>query len=179
MSRIGKSPIKIGKGVKVDVKGKTVKVEGPVGKMEVVLAEEVNARLEGDTIYVDRRDDERRARSMHGLFRTLVNNAVVGCGEGFKRELEINGVGYRAAAQGQILNLSMGFSHPVEFPIPKGVTVAVDKQTKITLSGADKQLLGETAAKIRAVRPPEPYKGKGIKYAEETVRRKAGKAAGK
>lgn len=179
MSRIGKMPIKVPKGVKVAMAGTDLKVEGPVGKMLIKIPVEVKTRLEGDTLHVDRASEERRERSFHGLFRTLISNAVTGVSTGFKRELEINGVGYRAAVQGQVLNLSMGYSHPVEFKIPAGIKVEVDKQTKITLTGADKQLLGETAAKIRGVRPPEPYKGKGIKYAEEVVRRKAGKTASK
>lgn len=179
MSRIGKLPVKIPKGVKVDLKGVDLKVEGPVGKMHLKLPPEVKAKVEGETLLVERTGEEARHRSFHGLYRTLVANAVNGCATGFKRELEINGVGYRAAVQGQVLNLSMGYSHPVEFKLPAGIKAEVDKQTKIVLTGADKALVGEIAAKIRAVRPPEPYKGKGIKYAEETVRRKAGKAAGK
>lgn len=179
MSRIGKMPIKVPKGVKIAMSGADLKIEGPIGKMSIKIPAEVKTRLEGETLHVDRASEERRERSFHGLFRTLISNAVTGVSTGFKRELEINGVGYRAAVQGQMLNLSMGFSHPVEFKIPAGIKVEVEKQTKITLTGADKQLIGETAAKIRGVRPPEPYKGKGIKYAEEVVRRKAGKTASK
>jgi large subunit ribosomal protein L6 len=179
MSRIGKKPVLVPKGVKVALNGKDLKVEGPVGKLSLALPVEIKVRIEGDTVHVDRAADDRRHRSFHGLYRTLVSNAVFGVSTGFKRELEINGVGYRAAVQGQVLNLSMGYSHPVEFKLPAGVKAEVDKQTRIVLTGADKQVLGETAAKIRSVRPPEPYKGKGIKYAEETVRRKAGKTAAK
>ncbi len=178
-SRIGKLPVKVPKGVKVAQSGATLNFEGPIGKMSVTLPAEIAAQIEGDEIKVMPTGETRRHKAFHGLFRTLVNNAAVGCGTGFQRELEINGVGYRAAAQGQTLNLTVGFSHPVEFKLPPTIKVEVDKQTRIILKSADKQLLGEMAAKIRGVRPPEPYKGKGIKYAEETIRRKAGKAAGK
>ena len=179
MSRIGKTPIKIPSGVKVALSGADVKVEGPNGKLAVNLPAEVKAEIDGDELRVLRQGETRRHRAFHGLFRSLVNNAVVGCGTGFKRELEINGVGFRAAVKGETLNLTLGFSHPVDFPIPKGVKAEVEKQTRIILQGADKALVGETAAKIRSLRPPEPYKGKGIKYADEVVKRKAGKAAGK
>jgi large subunit ribosomal protein L6 len=179
MSRIGKKPIKIPKGVKVDLKGAELKIEGPVGKLHITLPPEIKGKLEGDVLSVEPTGTERRHESFHGLYRTIVNNAVTGVSQGFKRELEINGVGYRAAVQGSVINLSMGYSHPVEFKLPAGIKAEIDKQTRIILSGADRQVLGETAAKIRAIRPPEPYKGKGIKYIEETIRRKAGKTAGK
>jgi large subunit ribosomal protein L6 len=139
-------PIPVPKGVKVDLKGADLKVEGPNGKLQLKIPGEVKARVEGDTILVEPTGDERRHKSFHGLYRTLVNNAVVGVSQGFKRELEINGVGYRAAVQGQVLNLSMGYSHPVEFKLPAGVKAEVDKQTRIILSSADKQLVGEMAA---------------------------------
>lgn len=179
MSRIGKSPVTVPAGVKVSMKDAEFTAEGPKGKMSVTIVPEIQVKVDGDTVNVVRLGETRQHRAFHGLFRTLVNNAVVGVSTGFTRILEINGVGYRAAVQGDVLNLSMGFSHPVAFKLPKGIDAAVEKQTRITLSGYDKQVLGETAAKIRAVRPPEPYKGKGIKYAEEVIQRKAGKAAGR
>jgi large subunit ribosomal protein L6 len=179
MSRIGKMPIVVPKGVKVAMAGADLKVDGPLGKLTIAIPPEVRTRVEGESLLVERTGEERRHRSFHGLYRTLISNAVTGVSVGFKRELEINGVGYRAAVQGQVLNLAMGYSHPVEFKLPAGVKAEVDKQVRIILTGPDKQVLGETAAKIRGVRPPEPYKGKGIKYAGEVIRRKAGKTAGK
>lgn len=179
MSRIGKKPVVVPKGVKVALEGTAFKVEGPVGKVTVEIPPQVSVKMQGDTIAVHRQGEERQHRAAHGLVRTLIANAIEGAVKGWKRELEINGVGYRAAVQGQVLNLAMGFSHPVEFKLPPGIKAEVDKQTRITLTGADKALVGETAAKIRAIRPPEPYKGKGIKYVEEVIRRKAGKAAAK
>ncbi len=161
------------------MQGREFRAEGPKGKLALTIPVEIDVKIDGDTVSVTPNGDTRRHRAFHGLMRTLVNNTVVGVSEGFKRELEINGVGYRAAVQGDVLNLNMGFSHPVEFKLPAGIKAEVEKQTRIIITGADKQVVGETAAKIRAVRPPEPYKGKGIKYAEETIQRKAGKAAGR
>ena len=178
MSRIGKKPIIIPAGVKVAVNGLTMQVEGPKGRLERVLHDQVDVRLEADQIQVSPKDP-RSGGSLQGLTRTLVANMVEGVTKGFTRGLEINGVGYRAELKGATLNLALGYSHPVEYPLPDGVKAEVEKQTKITLTGIDKELVGATAAKIRSFRPPEPYKGKGIKYADERILRKAGKAGAK
>lgn len=178
MSRIGKKPIIIPAGVKVALNGQTVKVEGPKGRLERVLHDQVDVRIEADQIAVSPRNP-KAGSSLQGLTRTLVANMVEGVTKGFTRGLEINGVGYRAELKGTTLNLALGYSHPVEYALPAGVSAEVDKQTKITLTGIDKELLGATAAKIRSFRPPEPYKGKGIKYADERILRKAGKAGAK
>jgi large subunit ribosomal protein L6 len=175
MSRIGKLPIKIPEKVKVVVDGLTVRVEGPKGKLDVPIHREVIVEVEDGQVLVRRPNDERLARSLHGLTRTLINNAVKGVTDGFESILEIHGVGYRADLKGRVLNMSLGFSHPVDFEIPEGVSCEVDKQNRVILRGVDKHLVGMTAAQIRAVRPTEPYKGKGIKYADEKVRRKVGK----
>ncbi len=177
MSRIGKMPIVLPDKVKVAVDGKTIRVEGPKGKSQLTLAPQnpCQVALDGKTLKVERPDDSRDARAMHGITRTLVANMVRGVSTGFERQLEINGVGFRAEVKGKEVHFTLGFSHPVVFPLPEGVTAEVDKQTRVVIRGADKHLLGLTAAKIRALRPPEPYKGKGIKYAEETIRRKQGK----
>jgi large subunit ribosomal protein L6 len=176
MSRIGIQPIDIPSGVKVDLAGNTVKVKGPKGELETSLREEVSVEVDGSVIRVSRRDDSRQARSLHGLTRTLISNMVKGVSEGFEKRLEIVGVGYRAEAKGTFLNLSLGYSRPINYAIPKGVTASVEKLTSVILKGADKQLVGQVASDIRDFRPPEPYKGKGIKYADEVPRRKAGKA---
>jgi large subunit ribosomal protein L6 len=178
MSRIGKKPIIIPAGVKVALNGRTVKVEGPKGRLERELHELVEIRVEADQIQVDP-PNQRTGGALQGLTRTLVANMVDGVTKGFTRGLEINGVGYRAELKGTTLNLALGYSHPVEYPLPAGVSAEVEKQTKITLTGIDKELVGATAAKIRSFRPPEPYKGKGIKYADERILRKAGKAGAK
>jgi large subunit ribosomal protein L6 len=178
MSRIGKKPIIIPAGVKVALSGRTVRVEGPKGRLERELHEQVAIRVEADQIQVDP-PNQRTGGALQGLTRTLVANMVDGVTKGFTRGLEINGVGYRAELKGTTLNLALGYSHPVEYPLPAGVSAEVEKQTKITLSGIDKELVGATAAKIRSFRPPEPYKGKGIKYADERILRKAGKAGAK
>jgi large subunit ribosomal protein L6 len=178
MSRIGKKPIIIPAGVKVALSGRTVKVEGPKGRLERELHDQVEIRVEADQIQVIP-PDQRTGGALQGLTRTLVANMVDGVTKGFTRGLEINGVGYRAELKGTTLNLALGYSHPVEYPLPAGVSAEVEKQTKITLSGIDKELVGATAAKIRSFRPPEPYKGKGIKYADERILRKAGKAGAK
>ena len=175
MSRIGKKPIALPKGVTATVEGKTVKVKGPKGELKVKLVDEVDASVGADGVTVTPRKDMERAAQMWGLSRTLVNNLVVGVTKGFEQKLEINGVGYRAAVQGKNLNLQLGFSHDVAYPIPQGITIAAEKPTALTVSGIDKQLVGQVAAEIRAYRPPEPYKGKGVKYAEEHIRRKEGK----
>lgn len=178
MSRIGKQHIPVPTGVNVAVQSGSVQVKGPKGTLSAKLGPLVDVKVEGQTIAVDRRDDSRESRSAHGLTRQLVANMVHGVSTGFQRVLEINGVGYRAESKGKAIQLALGYSHPILFPLPDGVQAKVDKQVVITLEGADRQLLGEVAAAIRKLRPPEPYKGKGIKYAEERIRRKAGKAVG-
>ena len=178
MSRIGRLPIKLPQGVKVYLADKSVRVEGPKGKLTSALPEDVEIVIESDVIKVSRKSDDKNVRALHGLTRKLIANMVEGVGQGFRRVLEINGVGYRAEVKGQALHLTLGYSHPVVFPLPPGVTASVERQTVITLQSADKRLLGETASHIRGLRPPEPYKGKGIKYQEETIHRKAGKAVG-
>ncbi len=178
MSRIGRMPITVPGGVKVHVADGTVRVEGPKGKLARTLPREVTVAVEGSTVNVGRTEETRRARGVHGLSRRLVANMVEGVSKGFTRTLEINGVGYRAESKGNVLQLALGYSHPIAFQLPAGITAKVDRQVVITLEGADRELLGQVAAALRELRPPEPYKGKGMKYAEETIRRKAGKAAG-
>jgi large subunit ribosomal protein L6 len=175
MSRIGKKPVPLPKGVTASVDGKLVKVKGPKGELSVKLVPQVEAKVEADGITVTPNLDMDRARQMWGLSRTLVNNLVVGVTTGFQQKLEINGVGYRAAVQGKNLNLQLGFSHDVAYPIPAGITITAEKPTQLTVAGIDKQLVGQVAAEIRNYRRPEPYKGKGVKYAEEHIRRKEGK----
>jgi large subunit ribosomal protein L6 len=177
MSRVGKLPIHLEKTVKASVTGSTVKVEGPKGKLEMSLHPGFTAEVKDSEILVKRPGDTSEERAIHGLMRKLVANMVEGVGKGFSRVLEINGVGYRAEAKGQQVNLTLGYSHPIVYQLPAGVTAKVEKQVTVTLESADRQLLGTVAAQIRELRPPEPYKGKGIKYATETIRRKAGKAA--
>ncbi len=177
MSRIGKMAIAVPQGVKVHVADGTVRVEGPKGKLTRSLIPLAGVKVDGSTVTVNRTDDSRAARGAHGLTRRLVANMVEGVSKGFTRGLEINGVGYRADARGNVLFLTLGYSHPIAYQLPAGVTAKVDKQTVVTLEAADRELLGQVAAQIRGLRPPEPYKGKGVKYAGETIRRKAGKAA--
>lgn len=179
MSRIGKLPIAIPAGVKVIYNAPEIKVEGPKGKLSRNIGEGVAIDVTAQAITVTRNDDTIKSRSAHGLTRTLINNMVVGVSKGFETLLEINGVGYRAEVKGNVLNLALGFSHPVNFELPAGITVEVEKMTKLKVMGIDKEVVGETAAKIRAFRPPEPYKGKGVKYADETILRKAGKTGKK
>ncbi len=179
MSRIGKAPITVPSGVEVTIAGRTVTVKGPKGTLTREVPGEITVRKEESTLLVERPNDERQNRAMHGLSRTLVNNMVVGVTEGFAKELDIVGVGYRAEAQGQNLRLALGFSHPVIVPAPAGITFEVPAQTKIIVKGIDKELVGQVAADIRAIRKPEPYKGKGVRYANERVLRKAGKAGKK
>jgi large subunit ribosomal protein L6 len=178
MSRIGKKPIPIPQGVKVQVTDGTVRAEGPKGKLSQPIPVPLSATVDGTTLTIGRPDDDRRVRALHGLTRALVANMVTGVKDGFERKLEIVGIGYRAQMQGKAIQLALGYSHPVIFPLPEGVTAEIDKQVAITLRGADKALLGQTAAKLRALRKPDPYKGKGIRYAGEYVRRKVGKKAG-
>ena len=175
MSRIGKHPVPIPDGVTVEISGRQVTAKGKLGELHVTLMEEVEVKRDGDQIVVRPRDDSDRAQQMWGTARSVVNNLVTGVAEGFNRGLEINGVGYRAQLQGKDLVLQLGFSHEVRYPVPEGITVQCPDQTHIAVSGADKQRVGQTAAEIRAFRPPEPYKGKGIKYADEYVMRKEGK----
>ena len=178
MSRIGRLPITLPNGVKLHVNEGMVRVEGPKGTLSRPLAPEVTVTTEGNTVTLSRADDSRRARGMHGLMRKLLANMVEGTGKGFQRVLEITGVGYRAEARGTVLHLTLGYSHPIAYQLPAGISAKVERQVVITLEGADRELLGQVAAAVRELRPPEPYKGKGVKYAEETIRRKAGKAAG-
>jgi large subunit ribosomal protein L6 len=178
MSRIGKQPIRIPQGVKVQVDGLTVRAEGPKGKLAQPVPTGLTPRLADGTIVIDREGEDRRVRALHGLARALVANMVTGVKDGFERKLEIVGIGYRAQMQGKSIQLALGYSHPVLFALPDGVTAEIDKQTAITLRGPDKAVLGQTAAKLRALREPDPYKGKGIRYAGEVVRRKVGKKAG-
>jgi len=178
MSRIGRKPISIPQGVKVQVEAGLVRAEGPKGRLSQAMPVGLNARIEKNEVIIGRLGDDRRMRALHGLTRSLVANMVTGVKDGFERRLDIVGIGYRAQLQGRTIQLALGYSHPVMFSLPDGVTAEIDKQTAITLRGSDKALLGETAAKLRSLRKPNPYKGKGIKYAEEVVRRKVGKKAG-
>ena len=175
MSRIGKRTITVPKGVTVALDGQKVTVKGPKGERSWTVAEEIEVKFENDEINLVARNDSQRASAMWGLSRTLVDNMVVGVTDGFERVLELVGVGYRAALKGSDLSLQLGFSHEVDIKAPAGVTFAVPKQTEIRIQGADKQVVGELAANIRKLRPPEPYKGKGVRYAGEKVRRKEGK----
>jgi large subunit ribosomal protein L6 len=165
-------------GVKVAVDSGGVRVEGPKGKLHTTVPTGVNVKVQDNVVHVERATEDRRVRALHGLTRKLIANMAQGVSQGFSRVLDINGVGYRAEVKGQEIHMTLGYSHPVIFALPQGVTAAIERQVIITLSAADRQLLGETAAKIRSLRLPEPYKGKGIKYREEVIRRKAGKAVG-
>lgn len=178
MSRIGRQPVKVPQGVTVSVKPAAVEVKGPKGTGKVAVPAGVSVEQKGDEIVVSRKGDGREERSLHGLVRKNLANTVQGVSAGFTRTLEISGVGYRAEMRGKMIFMTLGYSHPILFQLPAGVDAKVDKQVTITLEGPDRQVLGEAAAAIRGLRPPEPYKGKGIKYAEEKVRRKSGKAAG-
>ncbi len=181
MSRIGKLPIEVPPGVNVTIQGATVSVKGPKGALSREIHPLAAIKQEGNTLLVTRKDDTKASRAIHGLTRALVNNMVVGVSQGFKKELLVIGVGYKVEEKGGNLILHLGYSHPIEFPLPKGITAKVERQKeiKITLEGFDKELLGLTAARIRALRPPEPYKGKGVLYGDEVIQRKAGKAAAK
>jgi len=180
MSRVGKLPVSLPAKVEVKVANGTVDVKGPKGSLKFVLPHKIKVNVDGSAVVIEREGDDREARSLHGLCRSTIANMVHGVSTGFTRELDINGVGYRAEMKGKELHLALGFSHPVIYPLPAGINGEVDaKRTKITLTGIDKQLLGNTAAKVRSFRPPEPYRGKGIKYAEEIIKRKEGKSAGK
>ena len=177
MSRIGRMPIAIPAGVTVDIaENNKVTVKGPKGTLERVLPAEMEIKKDGEEIVVSRPNDLKKMRSLHGLTRTLINNMVIGVTEGYKKELEVNGVGYRAQKKGKVLTLSLGYSHPVEMEDPEGIEVTVDGQNKIIVSGIDKEKVGQYAAEIREKRAPEPYKGKGILYAGEVVHKKEGKS---
>ncbi|MCI5738441.1 MAG: 50S ribosomal protein L6 [Ruminococcus sp.] len=176
MSRIGRQPIAVPAGVDVKIDGSTVTVKGPKGTLTRTVHNNMKVEMADGAIVVTRPDDSNLNKSLHGLTRTLLHNMVVGVTEGFKKELEVNGVGYRVAKQGKDLVMNIGFSHQVTMPEPEGITIEVPAPNKIIISGADKQKVGQFAAEVREKRPPEPYKGKGIKYAEEHIRRKEGKA---
>lgn len=178
MSRIGRLPITVPSGVKVSLEPDAVRVEGPKGKLAAAIPAGIQVKVDGNTIRVARDNEERKVKALHGLARKLIANMVEGVSKGFTRVLEINGVGYRAEVKGSDLHITLGYSHPIVFPLPAGVTASVERQIIVTLQSADRRLLGETAAVIRGLRPPEPYKGKGVKYREEVIKRKAGKAVG-
>ncbi len=175
MSRIGNKPVALPQGVTAAIQDGTVSIKGPKGELKAALVPEVEANLGENGITLTPRKNDQRSRAMWGMQRTLVNNLVTGVTTGFSRQLEINGVGYRAAVQGKTLQLQLGFSHDVNYPIPEGINIVAERPTALTISGSDKQLVGQVASEIRSIRPPEPYKGKGVKYAEERVRRKEGK----
>lgn len=175
MSRIGKRPIEIPDGVDVTVDGRSLEVNGPKGTLTREFTEYVTLESDAEAIVVHRSDDSREARSQHGLARSLVSNMIQGASEGYERKLEINGVGYRAEMRGTFVRFDLGFSHPIMFELPEEVDCEIERQTNLTLRSANNELLGQVAAKIRDLRPPEPYKGKGIRYSDEVIRRKAGK----
>jgi len=175
MSRIGKLPVTIPSDVKITLDGNVMTVAGPKGSLTQALHERMTIAVETDQIKVVRPSDSKQDSALHGLTRALINNMVVGVTEGFKKDLEINGVGYRAEISGDVLTLALGYSHPVVYQLPEGISIEIEKQTKLSVKGIDKQLVGSAAAKIRSYRKPEPYKGKGIKYADERILRKAGK----
>jgi large subunit ribosomal protein L6 len=180
MSRVGKKIINLPKGVEIRQDGDAVVVKGPKGSLRTPLVPGITMKNEGNVVEMIRSNEERNTRAFHGLMRALVANNVTGVSEGFKRELDIIGVGYRAEVKGREVVFQLGYSHPVRFPIPEGIDIVVDAKTgHITITGIDKQKVGQTAAEIRSLRSPDPYKGKGIKYSDEVIRRKAGKAAGK
>jgi large subunit ribosomal protein L6 len=180
MSRIGKKPIELPKGVEVKRDGNSVTVKGPKGTLSTPIVPGIDVKVENNVVQFSRGDEEGRSRAFHGLMRALVANNVRGVSEGFKRELDIVGVGYRAEVKGKEVVFQLGYSHPVRFAIPQGIDITVDGKTNhIVITGIDKQKVGQTAAEIRSLREPDPYKGKGIKYSDEVIRRKAGKAAGK
>ncbi len=179
MSRIGKRPVPLPPGVSARVDGQRVEIQGPKGSLGLTVHERLAVAVEDGTLRVTRRDDERESNALHGLTRTLLANMVTGVTKGFEKTLEISGVGYRAEVQGNVLTLTLGFSHPVRFPLPKGITAKVERNTVITIQGTDKELVGQTAATIRSFRRPDPYRAKGIKYADERIRRKVGKTGAK
>ena len=175
MSRIGKKAIAVPTGITANVEGQTVKVKGPKGALQVVLHDDVAVKLDGGEIKVDPRSDSKRARAQWGTSRTLIANLIAGVTKGFEQRLEINGVGYRASVQGKNLQLALGYSHDIVYPIPEGIAIATPRPVEIVISGIDRQKVGQVAAEIRSYRPPEPYKGKGVKYVGEFIFRKEGK----
>jgi large subunit ribosomal protein L6 len=175
MSRIGKQPITIPDKVKVNVKGSKVFVEGPKGKLDMDIPRRTSLKIEGSNITVARDGDDSEAKALHGLSRSLVHNMVKGVSEGYVKKLEINGVGFKAAVQGKVVNMSLGYSHPINYDIPEQIKVTVEENTKITIEGPNKQVVGQVAAELRSYYPPEPYKGKGVKYSDERIERKEGK----
>jgi large subunit ribosomal protein L6 len=175
MSRIGKKPVAVPSGITANVEGQTVKIKGPKGALQVVLHDDVSVKLDGGQIQVDPRSQSKRARSQWGTSRTLIANLIAGVTKGFEQRLEINGVGYRASIQGKNLQIALGYSHDIVYPIPEGITIATPRPVEIVISGMDRQKVGQVAAEIRDYRPPEQYKGKGIKYAGERIFRKEGK----
>ena len=179
MSRIGKKPVTLPKGVAVEIQGNTVAVKGPKGELRRTLHTEMQVALADGQVTVSRPSDEKRHKALHGLSRTLVQNMVDGVSKGFSKTLEIQGVGYKAEAKPYGVNLIVGFSHPVKYEAPKGIKISVENNTVVKVEGADKEIVGQVAAELRAVRPPEPYKGKGVRYQGEQVRRKAGKTGAK
>ena len=179
MSRIGKLPIVVPKGVTVELSNGAVSAKGPKGSLSCELPPLVNVTQEEGSVLVNRSNDEQSARAMHGLARTLVSNLINGVSTGFSRAIEINGVGYTVETKGKYIVFNLGYSHPIYYEVPEGIDIKIDGKTKLTVSGADKQAVGSSAAKIRSFRPPEPYKGKGVKYADEVIRRKDGKSGGR
>lgn len=179
MSRVGNAPIDIPKGVTVSTSDQTISVKGPKGNLSFEVPNPISFALDGSTLKFSRPNDQQENRALHGMARAMTNNMVVGCSEGFKRSLEIIGVGYRAVVKGKNVDLTLGFSHPISYPLPAGVSAEVDKQGLLHLESADKALLGRVAADIRAYRPPEPYKGKGVRYVGERIIRKEGKTGKK
>jgi large subunit ribosomal protein L6 len=175
MSRVGKQPINVPAGVKVGIVGNAVSGEGPKGRLSLSLPAHTKATITGSLILVTREDDTSRAKAMHGLARALVNNMVIGLSTGFSKRLEIQGVGFKASVVGDVVTLNLGFSHPINYPIPSGIKVRVDEGTKVTIEGPDRQLVGMVASELRSYYPPEPYKGKGVRYSDEKVKRKEGK----
>jgi large subunit ribosomal protein L6 len=175
MSRIGKIPVPVPPKVKVELQGRKVFVEGPKGKLDFELPKRMSIKLDGGNMLISRDGDDAQARALHGLSRALVNNMVKGVSDGFVKKLEIQGVGFKAAVQGKVVNLVLGYSHPINYPIPDQISVKVEENTKLTIEGPSKQLVGQVAAEIRSFYPPEPYKGKGVRYAGEHVQRKEGK----
>lgn len=179
MSRIGRMPVTVPSNVTVTIDGQTVTVKGPKGELSHNVAEPITVSLEDGSVAVSRPDDERLSRSLHGLTRTLINNMVLGVTQGYEKKMEIRGTGYRVMARGSNMEFALGYSHPITIEPPAGITFAVENQTRFAIQGIDKQLVGETAANIRKLRKPDPYKGKGVRYADEVIRLKAGKAGKK
>ncbi len=175
MSRIGKQPVPIPAKVKIEIKGQRIQVEGPKGKLSLDLPARTLAKVDGGNVLVSRQGEDAQARALHGLSRALINNMVKGVSDGFSKKLEINGVGFKAAVAGKVITMNLGFSHPINYDIPDQIKVTVEENTKVLIEGPDKQLVGKVAAELRSYYPPEPYKGKGVKYSDEHIERKEGK----